>query len=536
MPGNVAQTTGAAGANYARALKGLAVDPEYLLKSLLGAASVFEWCRAWLGFPRRGFGWRWLGLALLVLLVADYWLRIPGAAYALGLVWCTFAGLPEYALARRQQALHAGRFSHAWRWARLFAWLHPFDEPRATARWIHARALAAAGRVNDAERILQALERHPTLGELGRLEGLLLAARWSALVARLEERKFEHPGVASIALQAFGETGKLQQMLAAYRTLQRDAEAPGLVHLEVAAYLGSVAVFEAALERVPAQPAETIAYFRGVALQASGERPSARALLQEAEAHPAFERRALARLRVPLEPVSALEPQLQGRAQAAEQALQFTLSELSVRPRRPWVTWSLGLLLVAMFLRTVPGGSLDAANLIDKGALVLPQDIAPGAWRILTTGFLHRGATHLGFDLLLLFLLGSALERLWGWSTLLACFLCANIGSYAIAAWLTTATADRPELALGASAGAFGIVGALITFDAVGYAFERSRILLRRMSVLGLFVAGQTVFDAFTPIMASSLHWTGALLGALVASPLAFRFWRRHAPSAKSRA
>lgn len=511
------------------------MDPEYVLKWMIGAASMFECCRRWLGFSRYGLDWRWLALVLLVALVADYWLRLPGGAYALALGWGVLVGVPSYALERRQRALHSGRISQAWHWARLFAWLHPVDEARATARWIEARALVAAGRVSDAERILQALERHPTLGELARLENLLLAARWSALVGRLEDRSLDPP-VAAIALQAFGETGKLEQMLATYRSLARDVSAPGRMHLELGAYLGSVAAVEMALEKLPAQPAETVAYFRGVALQAAGERLTARAALQEAETHPAYQRRALARLRVPLEPLSGLEAKLSSRAQTAEQALRLSLSELSARPRRPWLTWGLCVVLVGMFLRSVPGGSLDPANLVEMGALLLPQDRAPGVWRIVTAGFLHAGVTHLALNVFLLMLLGSTLERLWGWGTLLACFVCANVGSYGVAAWLFSATADRPELFLGASAGAFGVVGALIAFDAVGYAFERSRFLLQRLSVLGLLMLAQVVFDWFTPIVRSSLHLTGALLGALVACPLAFRFWRRRASSAKSRA
>jgi len=155
----------------------------------------------------------------------------------------------------------------------------------------------------------------------------------------------------------------------------------------------------------------------------------------------------------------------------------------------------------------------------------------------LTAGFVHRGFTHLALDLLLLLLFGSILERLWGSLTLLACFLCANVGSYWIATWLVSATAERPELLLGASAGAYGLVGALIAFDAVSYAFERSALLLRRISLLALTMLAQILFDSFTPIVRSSLHWTGAALGAIVACPLALRFWRlrtREAPARES--
>lgn len=510
------------------------MDPEYVLKWVIGAASLFEFCGRWLGFREREFGWRWFALGSLLLLAVDHWLQIPGATYALTLAWCTFVALPSYALTRRQRALHQGQLVPARRWARVFAWLHPFDEPRFSARWLSARALAEAGRVSDAEQLLHALEKHPRLGELARLEGLLIAARWSALVERLETRSFEHPGALGIALQAFGETGKIPQMLASYRALERHLTAPARPHLEVAAYLGSVTAFELALEKLPALPPEVGAYFRGVLLQAAGERRAARAPLQEAEAHAAYQRRALARLRRPLEPVSTLPVKVRARAGAAEQDLNFAIARLSTPGRRPWATWSLGALILAMFLRSVPGDSLDATNLVEMGALLLPQDQAPGAWRIVTAGLLHRGVTHLALNLVMLLVFGSILERLWGSTALLACFSCANVGSYWIATWLASATPDRPELLLGASAGACGLVGALIAFDAVSYAFERSPLLLRRISLLALMMLAQFVFDSFTPIVRSSLHLTGAALGALVACPLALRFWilrTREAPA-----
>lgn len=508
------------------------MDPEYVLKWVIGAASLFEVCKRWLGFRDRGLGWRWLALTLLLLLAADTWLRVPGAAYALALVWLTLVALPSIAVARRQRTLHAGRLTAARRWARCFALFHPFDEPRFIARWIEARALAEAGRVDDAERLLYALEKHPRLGELARLEGLLLAARWSALVERLEAGALEHPVTSGIALQAYGETGNLPQMLASYRELERELAAPARAHLELAAYLGSESAFELALVNLPALPPQVGAYFRGVLLQATGERLAARAPLQEAEAHPGLQRRALARLRRPLEPVATLPGKMRARVGTAEQSVKLALARLSEPPQKPWATWGLAAVIVAMFLLSIPGGTLDATNLVELGALLLPQDRAPGAWRFFTAGLLHRGFTHLALDLLLLLLFGSILERLWGTVTLLACFLCANTGSYWIASWLSTATPERPEVLLGASAGAYGIIGALIVFDAVSYAFERSPVLLRRLSLLALTMLVQLSFDSFTPMVRSSLHFTGAGLGALVACPIALRFWRLRAREA----
>ncbi|HEY6723548.1 MAG TPA: rhomboid family intramembrane serine protease [Polyangiaceae bacterium] len=511
------------------------MDPEYVLKWVIGAASLFEFCKRWLGFRERGLGWRWFALGLLLLLAADYWLRIPGAAYALALAWCALVAVPSYALVRRQRALHAGQLAQARRWARCFAWLHPLEEPRFTARWIEARALWEAGRVNDAEQLLHALEKHPTFGELARLEGLRCEARWSALLERLEGRSVEHPGTLGIALQAYGETGQLSQMLATYETLERELTSPARPQLEVAAYLGSASAFELALAKLRPLPPEVSAYFRGVLLQAAGDRLAARTPLQEAEAHPGYQRRALARLRRPLDPIESLPAPVRAHARTSEQALHFALARLSAPHRKPWATWSLGALIVLMFLLSVPGDSLDATNLVEMGALLLPQDLAPGAWRVLTAGFLHRGFTHFAVNLMLLLLFGSILERLWGWTAVLACFSCANVGSYWIATWMVTATPDRPEVLLGASAGAYGLLGALVVFDAVSYAFDRSPILLRRMSLLALMMLAQMLFDSFVPIVRTSLHWTGAALGALVACPLALRFWKRRGREAPAR-
>lgn len=505
------------------------MDPEYVLKWVIGVASLVELCTPWLGFPKRALGWRGLALGLLLILGLDYWLRLPGAAYALLLVWCLLVGLPSTALRQRQRALRMGQLPSARRWARLVAWLHPLDEQRNTAALISARALAAEGRVNEAHERLQRLEKHATFGELARLEGLLLEARWSVLVERLEQQNLDNHRIREIAVQAFGETGELQRMLSIYAAIARDLTGPARVQLEVAAYLGSVSAVDLALAKLPAPP-EVAAYFRGVALQVAGDRLLGRPLLQDAETHPAWQRSALARLRRPLEPLDTRSAKLRERATAALEQLCLALEHTPAAPTKPWVTWSIAAVLLLVFLESALGASFDADKLIQSGALVLPRALAPEPWRVVTAGFLHASATHLALDLLLLLLLGSTLERLWGALALISCFLCANVGSYSIAAWLGTATPDRPQLILGASAGVFGLLGALVAFDAVGYAFERSRLLLRRVLVLLLLMFAQVLFDSFTPIVGSSLHLTGAALGFLVACPQALRFWRRQRP------
>jgi rhomboid protease GluP len=100
--------------------------------------------------------------------------------------------------------------------------------------------------------------------------------------------------------------------------------------------------------------------------------------------------------------------------------------------------------------------SVDGRTLFDFGAK-LTQAIALGQWwRLITAGFLHGGLIHILMNSWVLFDLGSQVEEIYGWPRLIVIYLMATVfGFYASAMW-------SPGLSIGASAGIFGLLGAMI--------------------------------------------------------------------------
>ena len=91
-----------------------------------------------------------------------------------------------------------------------------------------------------------------------------------------------------------------------------------------------------------------------------------------------------------------------------------TMSSLATRPR---ITVALIAVSVALFVPSLAaGGGFDSAgpDLVGRLALHGP-DVADGEWwRLVTSGFLHFGLIHLGFNMVLLYQLGSMLEPALG--------------------------------------------------------------------------------------------------------------------------
>src|SRR5690606_17726948 len=86
-------------------------------------------------------------------------------------------------------------------------------------------------------------------------------------------------------------------------------------------------------------------------------------------------------------------------------------------------------------------------------------------WRVVTAGFLHGSRLHLGLNMVGLWAVGQWTEGAWGWWRQLLLFLVASVGGcLASLAW-----AEAP-LVVGASAGIFGIAGALVVARAWGRA------------------------------------------------------------------
>jgi rhomboid protease GluP len=100
--------------------------------------------------------------------------------------------------------------------------------------------------------------------------------------------------------------------------------------------------------------------------------------------------------------------------------------------------------------------ALDNRTLIEFGAKVR-EGIAIGQWwRLVTAGFLHGGIIHILMNSWVLFDLGAQVEEIYGWARMVVFYFVSTIaGFYLSTVW-------SASISVGASAGIFGLIGAMI--------------------------------------------------------------------------
>jgi rhomboid protease GluP len=149
-------------------------------------------------------------------------------------------------------------------------------------------------------------------------------------------------------------------------------------------------------------------------------------------------------------------------------------------PAARFVTIVILTLNAGMFLATVlasmkagNGGALmgiDGVTLKKFGASWVAAMSYDGQWwRLLTAGFLHGNLMHIGFNSWAMMDVGAHTEEVYGQRRMLVIYLLSTIGGFlASYLWLS----GRPDhFSVGASAGLFGLIGAMI---AVGVLHKRS--------------------------------------------------------------
>jgi membrane associated rhomboid family serine protease len=144
-------------------------------------------------------------------------------------------------------------------------------------------------------------------------------------------------------------------------------------------------------------------------------------------------------------------------------------------------------------------------------------------WRLFTAMFLHANLLHLAMNGAALWIFGSAVEKTVGWWRYLAVFLLAGaLGN------LASAFDARYEVAIGASGGIFGVIGAF----AVGVWRLRSPMyfaLRRRLLLLiVLMVATDFTIGGLEPQVDNLAHVGGFFAGIVIATAL----WPRRKPAA----
>jgi rhomboid protease GluP len=199
-------------------------------------------------------------------------------------------------------------------------------------------------------------------------------------------------------------------------------------------------------------------------------------------------------------------------------------------PSAQFVTCLILTLNVAMYLVTVIAASkngqggglmnLDTYTLLQYGASNPLFVRGSGQWwRLITAGFLHGGVMHILFNSWALMDVGAHTESTYGPRRMIVFYVLSTIGGFFASAFFTGATS------VGASAGLFGLIGAMIAVGVLHRSFEGTAIkdFYMRWAIYGLLMGLLPMFRIDTAAHVGGLA-TGFVSAYLAGLP---RPWSR---------
>jgi membrane associated rhomboid family serine protease len=178
----------------------------------------------------------------------------------------------------------------------------------------------------------------------------------------------------------------------------------------------------------------------------------------------------------------------------------------------PIVTYVLIGINVLMFLGSgggggiLTGGGSGGSRVFNDFALYGPAiDLSHDYWRLITGGFLHSGILHIGFNMYILYWLGTMLEPSLGHARFLALYF-ASLLAGSFGALLL----DPNAVTVGASGAVFGLMGA-------AFVLQRARGIDPMQSGIGPIILINLVLGFVIPNVSIGGHLGGLAGGILCA-------------------
>lgn len=407
------------------------------------------------------------------------------------------------------------RFRYALALARLAAVLHPSRGQRAFVRQVRAQWLASEGRLEEAEALAGGARQD---GEV-RLDMLRLRGRWAELLARLEAMPQRSPLHEQLRVRALGETGRLDELVDAYRAFEAapvvSPEVIATIRLFAAAFLGRPDLIDALFDGpLHEYPAHSRRYWRATADAAAGNDTAATAVFQELCSEPIWMARVGAERRLE-QPVAraprdpATEAVCDALAAAIREAARY--APRAVRPIACWVALAAltAIQIVAAHRLEHDPDALYHLGMYWSTAVVRGHQW----WRIVTGAFLHAGWTHFGFNAAALAVFGPFVEAALGRVRFAIIYLLGGSAGFAIMTALVAAGLHGPEAALGASGAVMALIGASVALYLRGARRGTSPLAARQLRGMIGIVALQTVYDVVVPHVSMLAHVAGLTFG-----------------------
>lgn len=159
----------------------------------------------------------------------------------------------------------------------------------------------------------------------------------------------------------------------------------------------------------------------------------------------------------------------------------------------------------------VTGTSQDVLHMLDCGAAYTPLIVENGeVYRLFTSMFLHFGISHLANNMLVLFVLGSRLERVAGRVRFLIIYLLGGLSGNIIS-MLFELRQQEYSVSAGASGAVFAAMGAMI------YIVIRNRGWLEDLSMRQILImAAFSLYFGFTSSGVDNAAHIGGMISGFV--------------------
>lgn len=172
--------------------------------------------------------------------------------------------------------------------------------------------------------------------------------------------------------------------------------------------------------------------------------------------------------------------------------------------------------IIVFIITAIMSGSIMDINtmvLVECGAKVNYLINQGQIWRLITCAFLHGGLIHIALNMYSLFIVGTVVEKIYGWKKYLGIYFFSSITSSLLGYLL------GPEMiSIGASGAIFGVLGAFLWF-----AIKEKENLQK--GVLGNIVAVivLNLFIGLTSSNIDNLGHIGGFIGGLILSVMLYK-------------
>lgn len=191
---------------------------------------------------------------------------------------------------------------------------------------------------------------------------------------------------------------------------------------------------------------------------------------------------------------------LQAKRKEMEQTFQFG---------KPYLTFFLIIInLLYFFYIEINGDSTSVDSLIQYGAKYNPAMILDGEWwRLISSMFIHIGFLHLALNMLAVYYLGTAIERMFGSGRFLFIYFLAGIGGSIASFTFTT------SISAGASGAIFGLFGAFLYFG-----IKERRLFFQTIGTSILLILAINLVIGLTIEQVDMAAHVGGLIGGFLAA------------------